>query len=383
MSEELFVNSIVMDLRCQPRKQVDPAVIDEYAESMKSGASFPPVTVFSDGQHRWLADGFHRVHAAKQMGALTIEADVRDGTIRDAILHAVGANADHGLRRKNDDKRRAVETLLNDPEWAKWSDREIARRCAVTHPLVASIRASLEIVTSDNRVRTVKYTDRWGKERQMGTGNIGSKPNLASVDMDSGEVLDDEPIELEGVSEFPAPSTAQTHSTRMLTFPVQPQLAPAVGDEHASLRLTVTSPQEAQAAVMAAFPMIGFIHPPDAMKIAQKLNAMTPLDNEVTVDRIRRNDVATIAQLVDRPRLQVNSPEDLAATQAGEAWRKTLANISQRLASVYREGGVAAYAPHWSKMERHELLHQTNGMIEQITRFRDDLKGFINATDAQ
>ena len=33
----------------------------------------------------------------------------------------------------NADKRRAVETLLNDAEWATWSDREIARQCGVHH----------------------------------------------------------------------------------------------------------------------------------------------------------------------------------------------------------------------------------------------------------
>src|SRR4051794_27961438 len=44
------------------------------------------------------------------------------------------------MRRTNEDKRRAVLTLLNDPDWARWSDREIARQCAVTHPFVSSLR---------------------------------------------------------------------------------------------------------------------------------------------------------------------------------------------------------------------------------------------------
>ena len=32
---------------------------------MEEGAIFPPVTVFFDGEHFWLADGFHRVQAAE------------------------------------------------------------------------------------------------------------------------------------------------------------------------------------------------------------------------------------------------------------------------------------------------------------------------------
>jgi hypothetical protein len=37
---------------------------------------------------------------------------------RDAILFSVSANGTHGQRRTNEDKRRAVLCLLNDPEWA-------------------------------------------------------------------------------------------------------------------------------------------------------------------------------------------------------------------------------------------------------------------------
>jgi hypothetical protein len=47
------------------------------------------------------------------------------------------------------DLRRAVLTLLRDEEWGQWSDREIARRCAVYHPFVGSIRASLVSETSE------------------------------------------------------------------------------------------------------------------------------------------------------------------------------------------------------------------------------------------
>ena len=91
----------------------------------------------------WLADGFHRVEAARKIERKTIIAEIRQGTARDAILHAVGSNAAHGLRRTQADKRRAVERLLKDPEWARWSDRKIAEAAKVDHKTVGTIRREL------------------------------------------------------------------------------------------------------------------------------------------------------------------------------------------------------------------------------------------------
>lgn len=50
----------------------------------------------------------------------------------------------------NADKRRAVETLLRDEEWSKWSDREVAKRAGVSHLFVANLRKQVATVaTSD------------------------------------------------------------------------------------------------------------------------------------------------------------------------------------------------------------------------------------------
>src|ERR1700722_14805947 len=78
---------------------------------------------------------------------------IRQGTRRDAVLFSVGANASHGLRRTNDDKRRAVMTLLSDSEWRKWPLRKIARRCGVHHEMVGTARRSLADSASDDGVR--------------------------------------------------------------------------------------------------------------------------------------------------------------------------------------------------------------------------------------
>lgn len=163
----------------QPRTELNESAVADYAESITEGAKFPPVTVFYDGALYWLADGFHRFFAHKKIGALDINAEVHQGTKRDAILHSVGANASHGLRRTNEDKRKAVLTLLEDPEWAQWSNREIARRCCVSDKTVASVRESLtaEIRSEEPDQRT--YTTKHGTEAVMSTANIGKKKERA------------------------------------------------------------------------------------------------------------------------------------------------------------------------------------------------------------
>lgn len=149
-------NDIVIDGGTQQREKINPEIVAEYAESMKCGAKFPPVVVFFDGAQYWLADGFHRYHASREAEFLDMLCDVHDGTNRDALLFSAGANMAHGLRLSNSDKRRSVLVLMNDAEWTKWSDRQIAIHCKVSNVLVSKIRGELSFdVKKENRVLTV------------------------------------------------------------------------------------------------------------------------------------------------------------------------------------------------------------------------------------
>jgi hypothetical protein len=117
--------------------------VAEYTEALRAGKSLPPPVVFKDEKGTlWLADGFHRVEAHARIGAKTLDVEQHVGDQRAARLYAAGANAQHGLRRSNDDKRRAVAMLMDDPEWREWSDRAIAEHCHVSRELVAAVRAS-------------------------------------------------------------------------------------------------------------------------------------------------------------------------------------------------------------------------------------------------
>ena len=170
MAEMIAIAKLRRDGGTQSRAMLDPSTVDVYAESRREGATFPPVTVFHDGTNHWLADGFHRAAGFEAAGEAEIEADIRPGTQRDAILFACGANATHGLRRTTDDKRRAVILLLRDEEWAQWSDREIGRRAHVSHVLVAKLRDLTGNVSSERKFQT-----KHGAVATMDTAAIGRR----------------------------------------------------------------------------------------------------------------------------------------------------------------------------------------------------------------
>ena len=97
----LNLSAIIIDKGTQSRAQISEETVSDYAEAMQAGDQFPPITVFHDGVDYYLADGFHRLHAAQRLGKASIQAEVKTGTLRDAILFSLGANDKHGLRRSN------------------------------------------------------------------------------------------------------------------------------------------------------------------------------------------------------------------------------------------------------------------------------------------
>jgi hypothetical protein len=140
----------------QIRVKMDPDVVLDYAEAMKGGKKFPPLLTFFDGEKYFLADGFHRLYAARELTIAKIECEVRNGTRLEARLAACGANQGHGLRRDNPDKRRAVQVALElQPDW---SSRLIAEHVGVGHTIVDVVRRQLASDASSN-VRKPRQSD--------------------------------------------------------------------------------------------------------------------------------------------------------------------------------------------------------------------------------
>jgi len=145
---EVPVKNLGLDKRVLVRGEIRQIIVQEYAdileECLEAGQPwpFPELVVFwHAGMAHTVADGWHRLLAARRVKWPTpIPCEILHGTIRDATLYACQANARHGIRRSNEDKRAAVLKMLKDREWRKWSSREIARRCNVSDKLVELIR---------------------------------------------------------------------------------------------------------------------------------------------------------------------------------------------------------------------------------------------------
>lgn len=123
---------------------LDEGHVAELRVRLEAGMSLPAVDVFFDESENtyWLADGNHR-HEAARPGGYLLDVNLHQGSLRDARRFAIGANAEHGLKRTDDDKRLQVVTLLTDPEWCKFSDTLVSNMACVTQPFVSSVRAHL------------------------------------------------------------------------------------------------------------------------------------------------------------------------------------------------------------------------------------------------
>jgi polyhydroxyalkanoate synthesis regulator phasin len=173
--KKLNLLAIRIDGETQARVALDQAVVTEYAEHMKDGDKFPPIIVFHDGSDYWLADGFHRYFATKANGMVSIEAEVKEGTQRDATLYACGANGRRGLSMNFEDKRNIIKRMLADKEWGQWTNAQIAKHVGVSKMTVGRVKQQLEEEGNLKSNDTKKYVDRHGNESEIQTKNLGKK----------------------------------------------------------------------------------------------------------------------------------------------------------------------------------------------------------------
>ncbi len=140
---KLALDTIKLDECLQSRQEIDQDYVDELTEVLGDGGELPPLVVFHDGGVYWLADGWHRYLAYKAADRKKVPVLIRQGTRRDALFFSFSANAKHGKRRTNADKRKSVTTLLEDCDWTARTNRWVAAAAKVSNHLVHVMRAEL------------------------------------------------------------------------------------------------------------------------------------------------------------------------------------------------------------------------------------------------
>ncbi len=222
VDQQLNISDLRLDGGTQPRISLSPATVAEYVEDVDA---LPPVSVFYDGTNYWLADGFHRVTAHQQAGRKLIASKVIQGTQRDAVLFSLSANANHGLRRTSADKRRAVETIMRDPEWSEQfdSDRAIARACHVSHFLVQTVRKEMN-GTPKNKPAPAPAPAPAETPEETTTAEPAQAPTNPAPDTRDAS---------------PAPATSSAPAPSAAPAPAPTQAPATPGDDIASIRTTI------------------------------------------------------------------------------------------------------------------------------------------------
>jgi hypothetical protein len=213
LEREEDLDALEFDEGTQMRVSTNWDKVAEYRDKWLVGERFPPIDVFYDPKDylQRIADGIHRYLAAKEAGLKKIPIRVFRGSRRDAILYACKANGKHGFSSSDEDKRKAVLTLLADDEWKVRSNPWIAEQCNCGATLVWNLREEIkasqpadhakqssqpgsasslsredsttnpsEINDSENSTPEIRMVKRGGREFPMKINNIGAKQKEAS-----------------------------------------------------------------------------------------------------------------------------------------------------------------------------------------------------------
>ncbi len=113
-SRLLKIAEIIFDPEIYPRLNVNPTLVELYADAMEKGEKFPPISVgnIKTVKGIQLIDGKHRLEATKKRGEKYIAATIKGyENKRDAFIDAVKLNVKHGKPLSWIDRENASERL--------------------------------------------------------------------------------------------------------------------------------------------------------------------------------------------------------------------------------------------------------------------------------
>lgn len=122
---------LVRDERSQVRTRLDQPTVNRYADAMRVGAEFPPISIAVVDGAPYLIDGWHRVEAAEKAGIRSLDAVLIDAPPRHHAWLAAQANMRNGLPLKRNEARAVFRAYMQADQYRKpggriKSSREIA-----------------------------------------------------------------------------------------------------------------------------------------------------------------------------------------------------------------------------------------------------------------
>lgn len=112
IKKQIKLSEVYFDEELYPRTQTYWFVIFSYAESIKAGAKFPPITLALFKGRKILVDGKHRLEAYKQLKLKKIPSEILIGLSRKQIFEqAIKRNIAHGKTLSPYEKRKLILKL--------------------------------------------------------------------------------------------------------------------------------------------------------------------------------------------------------------------------------------------------------------------------------
>ncbi len=131
-TRRISLDEMVIDPSVNIRDRLDERLITEY---MGNFAYLPKVVIFETSKGLILADGFHRVAAARRLGHTEILAEVRKGTYAEALEYAALVNLRHGSRLQAPDRANAISRLRT--LHPRWTHDQLGKVLGLSRPVVA------------------------------------------------------------------------------------------------------------------------------------------------------------------------------------------------------------------------------------------------------
>lgn len=182
----LALASLIATVKTQTREEIKKETLDDYkavakeAKAKGADSPFPPLVAFEEKPEGdefaepkyWLADGFTRRQALMSAGYESTQVEIKKGGKRDAIAYGFTANNEHGARLTNEDKKHNLMMALEDEEWAKMTNVDLAKLLGVTEGFVRAHRPAAK--SPAKRVATDRKTGE--KKEVTATRTKGGKP---------------------------------------------------------------------------------------------------------------------------------------------------------------------------------------------------------------